>query len=89
MLEILSYILRAIGYFKSSLTGSSHSSKVGIILGAVGGLIGLLIVVVLFLFCKGRKKRHLREVFVDVPGNVSMTSFSCMILIGTHSSLSC
>lgn len=51
-----------------SYTSGSHSSKVGIILGAVGGLIGLLIVVVLFLFCKGRKKRHLREVFVDVPG---------------------
>ncbi|KAK1616735.1 hypothetical protein QYE76_022252 [Lolium multiflorum] len=51
-----------------SYPSGSHSSKVGIILGAVGGLIGLLIVVALFLFCKGRKKRHLREVFVDVPG---------------------
>uniref|UniRef100_A0ACD5Z7U3 Uncharacterized protein n=1 Tax=Avena sativa TaxID=4498 RepID=A0ACD5Z7U3_AVESA len=51
-----------------SYPNAPHSSKVGIILGAVGGLIGLLIVVALFLFCKGRKNRHLREVFVDVPG---------------------
>lgn len=51
-----------------SYPSGPHSSKVGIILGTVGGLIGLLIVVALFLFCKGRKKRHLREVFVDVPG---------------------
>uniref|UniRef100_A0ACD5YJI8 Uncharacterized protein n=1 Tax=Avena sativa TaxID=4498 RepID=A0ACD5YJI8_AVESA len=51
-----------------SYPSGPHSSKVGIVLGTVGGLIGLLIVVGLFLFCKGRKKRHLREVFVDVPG---------------------
>jgi hypothetical protein len=71
----VAYTLLVVRYFKSSFTGGSHSSKVGIILGAVGGLIGLLIVVVLFLFCKGRKKRHLREVFVDVPGNVPCLFF--------------
>uniref|UniRef100_A0A0D3F3P7 non-specific serine/threonine protein kinase n=1 Tax=Oryza barthii TaxID=65489 RepID=A0A0D3F3P7_9ORYZ len=50
------------------ITGGSHSSKIGIVLGTVGGVIGLLIVAALFLFCKGRRKSHLREVFVDVAG---------------------
>ncbi|BAF08482.1 LRR receptor kinase SERK2-like [Oryza sativa Japonica Group] len=51
-----------------SYQSGSHSSKIGIVLGTVGGVIGLLIVAALFLFCKGRRKSHLREVFVDVAG---------------------
>ncbi|KAJ1279005.1 hypothetical protein BS78_04G122100 [Paspalum vaginatum] len=46
----------------------SHSSKIGLILGTVGGVIGLLIVGALFLVCNARRKSHLREVFVDVAG---------------------
>ncbi|KAL6646812.1 hypothetical protein ACP70R_015506 [Stipagrostis hirtigluma subsp. patula] len=45
-------------------------SKTGFILGAVGGVVGLLILVALFLICNGRRTGHLAEVFVDVPGNV-------------------
>uniref|UniRef100_A0A0E0CJA0 non-specific serine/threonine protein kinase n=1 Tax=Oryza meridionalis TaxID=40149 RepID=A0A0E0CJA0_9ORYZ len=51
-----------------SYQSGSHSSKIGIVLGTVGGVIGLLIVAAFFLFCKGRRKSHLREVFVDVAG---------------------
>uniref|UniRef100_A0A0E0JYI8 non-specific serine/threonine protein kinase n=1 Tax=Oryza punctata TaxID=4537 RepID=A0A0E0JYI8_ORYPU len=51
-----------------SYQSGSQSSKIGIVLGTVGGVIGLLIVAALFLFCKGRRKSHLREVFVDVAG---------------------
>ncbi|KAG8070479.1 hypothetical protein GUJ93_ZPchr0006g45992 [Zizania palustris] len=51
-----------------SYQSGSHSPKIGIVLGTVGGVIGLLIVAALFIFCKGRRKSHLREVFVDVAG---------------------
>ncbi|CAN6272315.1 unnamed protein product [Urochloa humidicola] len=51
-----------------SYQSGSHSSKIGLILGTVGGVIGLLIVGVLFLICNARRKSHLREVFVDVAG---------------------
>ncbi|XP_022685388.1 LRR receptor kinase SERK2 isoform X2 [Setaria italica] len=51
-----------------SYQSGSHSSKVGLILGTVGGVIGLLIVGVLFLICNARRRSHLREVFVDVAG---------------------
>ncbi|OEL19792.1 putative LRR receptor-like serine/threonine-protein kinase [Dichanthelium oligosanthes] len=51
-----------------SYQSGSHSSKIGLILGIVGGVIGLLIVGVLFLICNARRKSHLREVFVDVAG---------------------
>ncbi|KQJ94417.1 LRR receptor kinase SERK2 isoform X2 [Brachypodium distachyon] len=46
----------------------SHGSNVKVILGTVGGIIGLLIVVALFLFCKAKNKEYLHELFVDVPG---------------------
>ncbi|KAL5213561.1 hypothetical protein ABZP36_024408 [Zizania latifolia] len=51
-----------------SYQSGSHNPKIGIVLGTVGGVIGLLIVAALFIFCKGRRKSHLREVFVDVAG---------------------
>ncbi|KAL5208724.1 hypothetical protein ABZP36_033159 [Zizania latifolia] len=47
---------------------SGSNSKIGIELGTVGGVIGLIIVAALFLFCRGRRKSHLREDFVDVAG---------------------
>ncbi|KAL0911972.1 hypothetical protein M5K25_017912 [Dendrobium thyrsiflorum] len=49
-------------------TGGSHSSNVGVILGSIGGAVGLIIAVVFFLLCKGKKKGHQPEVFVDVAG---------------------
>ncbi|XP_062218853.1 LRR receptor kinase SERK2-like isoform X2 [Phragmites australis] len=49
-----------------SYQSGSHSSKIGLILGTVGGVIGLLIVIALFLICNARRKSHLKEVFVDV-----------------------
>ncbi|XP_014752970.1 LRR receptor kinase SERK2 isoform X2 [Brachypodium distachyon] len=52
----------------SSYQGASRGSKIGIVLGSVGGVIGLLIIGALFIICNGRKKNHLREVFVDVSG---------------------
>ncbi|TVU32553.1 hypothetical protein EJB05_24284 [Eragrostis curvula] len=51
-----------------SYQNGSHASKIGLVLGIVGGVIGLLIVVALFLLCIVRKKSRLREVFVDVAG---------------------
>ncbi|XP_062223508.1 LRR receptor kinase SERK2 [Phragmites australis] len=51
-----------------SYQSGSHSSKIGLILGTVGGVIGLLIIVALFLICNARRKSHLRDVFVDVSG---------------------
>uniref|UniRef100_A0A0D3FMY8 non-specific serine/threonine protein kinase n=1 Tax=Oryza barthii TaxID=65489 RepID=A0A0D3FMY8_9ORYZ len=47
---------------------SSHGSKVGIVLGTVVGAIGILIIGAVFIVCNGRRKSHLREVFVDVSG---------------------
>ncbi|KAJ0960047.1 hypothetical protein J5N97_000162 [Dioscorea zingiberensis] len=52
-----------------SALGGSHSSKIGVVLGSIGGIIALIILVVLFLFCKHRKKGYRREVFVDVAGD--------------------
>lgn len=52
----------------SSSTGTSHKSKLGMILGIIGGIIGLLLGALLFLLCKGRHKGYKREVFVDVEG---------------------
>ncbi|GJM96339.1 hypothetical protein PR202_ga13163 [Eleusine coracana subsp. coracana] len=51
-----------------SYQGSSRGSKIGIVLGTVGGAMGLLILGVLFIICHGRRKSHLREIFVDVSG---------------------
>uniref|UniRef100_A0A0E0P054 non-specific serine/threonine protein kinase n=1 Tax=Oryza rufipogon TaxID=4529 RepID=A0A0E0P054_ORYRU len=51
-----------------SYQGSSHGSKVGIVLGTVVGAIGILIIGAVFIVCNGRRKSHLREVFVDVSG---------------------
>ncbi|AQK69836.1 putative LRR receptor-like serine/threonine-protein kinase [Zea mays] len=52
----------------TSYPSGSHNSKIGLILGTVGGILGLIIVGALFLICNARRKSHLREVFVDVAG---------------------
>ncbi|KAH7656692.1 Non-specific serine/threonine protein kinase protein [Dioscorea alata] len=49
--------------------GGSHSSKVGVVVGSIGGVIALIILGIMFLFCKHRRKGYKREVFVDVPGD--------------------
>ncbi|KAL6646831.1 hypothetical protein ACP70R_015525 [Stipagrostis hirtigluma subsp. patula] len=51
-----------------SYRSGSHASKIGLILGIAGGVIGVVMVVALFLLWNRRRKRHLREVFVDVAG---------------------
>ncbi|WOL20043.1 putative LRR receptor-like serine/threonine-protein kinase [Canna indica] len=48
--------------------GKSQNSKVGIVLGTVGGVSLLLVIVVVFLLCKGQRKGYRREEFVDVAG---------------------
>ncbi|KAK8687819.1 hypothetical protein V6N13_086615 [Hibiscus sabdariffa] len=51
--------------------GSSQKSKVGIIVGIIGGFIILLLFGgLLFFLCKGRRKGYKSEVFVDVAGEV-------------------
>ncbi|AQK69833.1 putative LRR receptor-like serine/threonine-protein kinase [Zea mays] len=56
----------------TSYPSGSHNSKIGLILGTVGGILGLIIVGALFLICNARRKSHLREVFVDVAGSVPL-----------------
>ncbi|OUZ99360.1 Protein kinase domain [Macleaya cordata] len=47
----------------------AHKSKLGIIIGTVGGVIGLFLFGgLVFLLWKGKHKGYRREVFVDVPG---------------------
>lgn len=49
--------------------GGSHSSKIGVVLGTIAGVIGLCFVVFIVLYCrKGRRKGYRPEVFVDVAG---------------------
>jgi len=51
--------------------GSSNKSKIGIVLGIIGGIVGILCFGgLLLLFWRGRHKRYRREVFVDVAGEV-------------------
>ncbi|XP_031386057.1 probable LRR receptor-like serine/threonine-protein kinase At5g10290 [Punica granatum] len=52
----------------SGNSGSSRMSKVGIIIGVVGGLVLLLLCGMLVFLYKGRRKGYRREVFVDVAG---------------------
>lgn len=55
------------------MTGGSHSSKIGIVLGSIAGVIGLSIVgFILLYFRKGRRKGYRPEVFVDVAGKQLM-----------------
>ncbi|KAF6148711.1 hypothetical protein GIB67_019319 [Kingdonia uniflora] len=51
--------------------GTSNESKLGMIIGIVGGIIGFIIFGgVLFLIYKGRHKGYQREIYVDVAGEV-------------------
>ncbi|PKI66218.1 hypothetical protein CRG98_013386 [Punica granatum] len=54
----------------SGNSGSSRKSKVGIIIGVVGGLVLLLLCGMLVFLYKGRRNGYRREVFVDVAGEV-------------------
>ncbi|XP_077214165.1 LRR receptor kinase SERK2-like isoform X2 [Tasmannia lanceolata] len=54
----------------SSDPGVSHKSKIGIVIGSIGGVVGLLCVGLLVLLWKGRNKGYRREVFEDVAGEV-------------------
>ncbi|KAK1267698.1 putative LRR receptor-like serine/threonine-protein kinase [Acorus gramineus] len=49
-------------------SGGSNNSKIGIIIGTIGGIIGLFLIGLLAFFLKGKKKGYRREVFVDVAG---------------------
>jgi len=60
------------------LIGSSKGSKIGIVIGTVG-VMGLLILGAICIICNGRRKSHLREVFVDVSGCAS-AAFSSPLL---------
>ncbi|XP_039146524.1 LRR receptor kinase SERK2-like isoform X1 [Dioscorea cayenensis subsp. rotundata] len=53
---------------KMSDQGESNHSKIGLVLGIIGGVIGLLIISVIFIICKGKKKGCRPEIFVDVAG---------------------
>ncbi|KAH7652791.1 Non-specific serine/threonine protein kinase protein [Dioscorea alata] len=53
---------------KMSDQGESNHSKIGLVLGIIGGVIGLLIIGVIFIICKGKKKGCRPEIFVDVAG---------------------
>ncbi|MED6174588.1 hypothetical protein PIB30_070410 [Stylosanthes scabra] len=51
--------------------GSSHKSKVGLIVGIIIGLIFIFFLGgLLFFWCKNRHKGYKREIFVDVAGEV-------------------
>ncbi|XP_068639062.1 LRR receptor kinase SERK2-like isoform X2 [Aristolochia californica] len=54
---------------RTSGAGGSKKSKIGIVIGTIGGVVGLLICVgVLFLLLRDRRGGYKREVFVDVAG---------------------
>lgn len=54
--------------------GSSNKTKIGVIVGVVGGLVGILLLGgVLFFMCKSRLIGYKREVYVDVAGEVDRT----------------
>ncbi|XP_031386051.1 probable LRR receptor-like serine/threonine-protein kinase At5g10290 isoform X2 [Punica granatum] len=55
---------------ESGSSSSSRKSKVGIIIGVVGGLVLLLLCGMLVFLYKGRQKGYRREAFVDVAGEV-------------------
>ncbi|XP_038983263.1 LRR receptor kinase SERK2 isoform X1 [Phoenix dactylifera] len=48
--------------------GRSGNTKIRIVLGCVGGVIGFLVIGVAFLFCRSRRKGYRPEIFVDVAG---------------------
>uniref|UniRef100_A0A7C9D9X0 non-specific serine/threonine protein kinase n=1 Tax=Opuntia streptacantha TaxID=393608 RepID=A0A7C9D9X0_OPUST len=55
----------------NSSSGSSNKTKIGVIVGVIGGFLGVLLIGgLLFCVCKGRYKGYKREVFVDVAGEV-------------------
>lgn len=62
-----------------NLTGGTHRSKIGVVLGSVGGVIGFLTMGILFLIWKRNRKHFKHEIFVDVPGSLTFIHyFDCM-----------
>ncbi|KAI3931171.1 hypothetical protein MKW92_028898 [Papaver armeniacum] len=54
----------------SNDSGGSHNSKLGLIVGIIGGVVILVFGIFIFFLWKSRSKGHGREVFVDVAGEV-------------------
>ncbi|KAI3873997.1 hypothetical protein MKW98_001646 [Papaver atlanticum] len=54
----------------SNDSGGYHNSKLGLILGIIGGVVILVFGIVIFFLWKSKSKGHGREVFVDVAGEV-------------------
>jgi hypothetical protein len=52
----------------TEMTGGSHSSRVGVVLGSVGAVIVLIGIGFILFLCKRKKKISRSEVFVDVQG---------------------
>ncbi|KAL6646811.1 hypothetical protein ACP70R_015505 [Stipagrostis hirtigluma subsp. patula] len=67
-LRLVALILVLISPRSTASDSQGRSYTSGLILGIAGGVIGVVIVVALFLLWNRRRKRHLREVFVDVAG---------------------
>lgn len=62
----------------TEMTGGSHGSKVGIILGSIGAIIVLIGIGFMLFLCKRKKKAGRSEVFVDVAGWSLTLTFSFM-----------
>eukprot|EP00252_Welwitschia_mirabilis_P003890 TRINITY_DN1397_c0_g1_i1.p1 TRINITY_DN1397_c0_g1~~TRINITY_DN1397_c0_g1_i1.p1 ORF type:complete len:610 (-),score=111.29 TRINITY_DN1397_c0_g1_i1:475-2304(-) len=52
----------------NSDSGSSTKSKIGIVVGSIGGAVIIILSIGLILYCQGRRRGYIREVFVDVSG---------------------
>uniref|UniRef100_A0A6V7QVC9 non-specific serine/threonine protein kinase n=1 Tax=Ananas comosus var. bracteatus TaxID=296719 RepID=A0A6V7QVC9_ANACO len=64
--RLLSVSNRMVIHF--NLIGGTHKSKVGVVLGSTGGVIGFLTMGILLLLWKRNRMHSKREIFVDVPG---------------------
>lgn len=62
----------------TEMTGGSHSSKVGVVLGSIGAVIVLIVIGFILFLCKRKKKAGRSEVFTDVPGWSLILTFSFM-----------
>ncbi|KAL6840947.1 hypothetical protein ACP4OV_029207 [Aristida adscensionis] len=54
--------------------GVIRGSKIGIVLGTVGGVLGILVIGALFIPLKGWKKSHICGVFARVSGDIRRTT---------------
>lgn len=57
----------------STLVGTLHKPRIGLIVGIIVGLVVIIFLAgLLFFWCKNRRKGYKREVFVDVAGMCSV-----------------